>query len=302
MFRKLLANKFLVLFIIAITWGSSFILIKKTLPVFDPFQIGAFRAGISGLLLSFLGIPALRKMSKKDVFWIALSGLFGNFLVVFIFPFAQREVSSSLAGIINALDPIFTLIIGAILFGIRNKAIQYLGAIIGFAGALVLVYTSGEDSSSNHYFYIGILIIGAALYAISALIVEKKLMHISSIDLASSIYTFWMLPSLLILAFSGFFTEIDFTQSKTLESLGYLVFLTVISTTLVMFLFFKLVQDTSAVFASTISLLLPVVAVIWGILDGEKFTLWYALGGLLVLIGVYFIRDKKQKSLAETLE
>ena len=302
MLKKLLANKFLILLIIAITWGSSFILIKKTLPVFDPFQIGAFRAGVSGLLLAFLGVPALRKMSRKDVFWIALSGLFGNFLVVFIFPFAQREVSSSLAGIINALDPIFTLLIGALLFGIRNKAVQYLGAIIGFAGALVLVYTSGEDSNSNHYFYIGILIIGAALYAISALIVEKKLMHISSVDLASSIYTFWMLPSLLILTFSGFFTEIDFSESKTLESLGYLVFLTVISTTLVMFLFFKLVQDTSAVFASTISLLLPVVAVIWGILDGEKFTLWYALGGLLVLIGVYFIRDKKQESLAETLK
>lgn len=299
MLKKLLANKFLVLFIIAITWGSSFILIKKTLPVFDPLQIGAFRAGISGLLLAFIGFPALRKMSRKDVFWIALSGFFGNFLVVFIFPFAQREVSSSLAGIINALDPIFTLLIGALLFGIRNKIIQYFGAIIGFAGALVLVLSSGDDSSSNHYFYIGILILGAALYAISALIIEKKLMHISSVDLAGSIYTFWMLPSLLILAFSGFFTKIDFTQSQILESLGYLTFLTVISTTLVMFLFFKLVQDTSAVFASTISLLLPVVAVIWGILDGEKFTLWYALGGLLILIGVYFIRDKKQDNLLE---
>ncbi len=299
MLKKLLANKFLVLFIIAITWGSSFILIKKTLPVFDPLQIGAFRAGISGLLLAFIGFPALRKMSRKDVFWIALSGFIGNFLVVFIFPFAQREVSSSLAGIINALDPIFTLLIGALLFGIRNKIIQYFGAIIGFAGALVLVLSSGDDSSSNHYFYIGILILGAALYAISALIIEKKLMHISSVDLAGSIYTFWMLPSLLILAFSGFFTKIDFTQSQILESLGYLTFLTVISTTLVMFLFFKLVQDTSAVFASTISLLLPVVAVIWGILDGEKFTLWYALGGLLILIGVYFIRDKKQDNLLE---
>lgn len=299
MLKKLLADKFLVLFIIAITWGSSFILIKKTLPVFDPLQIGAFRAGISGLLLAFIGFPALRKMSRKDVFWIALSGFFGNFLVVFIFPFAQREVSSSLAGIINALDPIFTLLIGALLFGIRNKIIQYFGAIIGFAGALVLVLSSGDDSSSNHYFYIGILILGAALYAISALIIEKKLMHISSVDLASSIYTFWMLPSLLILAFSGFFTKIDFTQSQILESLGYLIFLTVISTTLVMFLFFKLVQDTSAVFASTISLLLPVVAVIWGILDGENFTLWYALGGLLILIGVYFIRDKKQDNSLE---
>ena len=299
MLKKLLANKFLVLFIIAITWGSSFILIKKTLPIFDPLQIGAFRAGVSGLLLALIGFPALRKMSRKDVFWIALSGFFGNFLVVFIFPFAQREVSSSLAGIINALDPIFTLLIGALLFGIRNKTIQYLGAIIGFAGALVLVLSSGNDSSSNHYFYIGILILGAALYAISALIIEKKLMHISSVDLASSIYTFWMLPSLLILAFSGFFTKIDFAQSHILESLGYLIFLTVISTTLVMFLFFKLVQDTSAVFASTISLLLPVVAVIWGILDGEKFTLWYALGGLLILIGVYFIRDKKQDNSLE---
>ncbi|MDQ7918061.1 DMT family transporter [Mesonia sp. MT50] len=294
--KQILQNKFLLLLIISITWGSSFILIKKTLPVFDPYQIGAFRAGLSGLLLAFIGFPALRRMKKKDIFWIALSGLFGNFLVVFIFPFAQREVSSSLAGIINALDPIFTLILGALLFGIRSKIIQYLGAVIGFAGALILVYTSGSESSDSHYFYIVLLIIGAALYAISALIVEKKLTHIKSSELASSIYSIWMIPSLIILGFSGFFTEIDYSQPATLESLGYLVFLTVVSTTLVMFLFFKLVQDTSAVFVSSISLLIPVIAVFWGILDGEKFTLWYALGGILVLIGVYFIRDEQEKA------
>lgn len=107
--KQILQNKYFLLLIISITWGSSFILIKKTLPVFDPYQIGAFRAGLSGLLLAFIGFPAMRRMRKIDIFWIALSGLFGNFLVVFIFPFAQQEVSSSLAGIINALDPIFTL-------------------------------------------------------------------------------------------------------------------------------------------------------------------------------------------------
>ena len=152
--KQILQNKYVLLLIISITWGSSFILIKKTLPVFDPYQIGAFRAGLSGLLLAFIGFPAMRRMNKKDIFWIALSGLFGNFLVVFIFPFAQREVSSSLAGIINALDPVFTLILGALLFGIRSKTIQYLGAIIGFVGALVLVSTSGSGSSQSHYFYI----------------------------------------------------------------------------------------------------------------------------------------------------
>ncbi len=293
--KQILQNKYVLLLIISITWGSSFILIKKTLPVFDPYQIGAFRAGLSGLLLAFIGFPAMRRMNKKDIFWIALSGLFGNFLVVFIFPFAQREVSSSLAGIINALDPVFTLILGALLFGIRSKTIQYLGAIIGFVGALVLVSTSGSGSSQSHYFYIILLIIGSALYAVSALIVEKKLAHIKSSELASSIYAIWMIPSLIILAFSGFFTKIDYTQTETLESLGYLIFLTVVSTTFVMFLFFKLVQDTSAVFVSTISLLIPVIAVFWGILDGEKFTLWYALGGILVLIGVNFIRDRKKE-------
>lgn len=300
--KQLFKNKFFLLLIISITWGSSFILIKKTLPVFDPYQIGAFRAGLSGLLLAFIGFPAMRRMTRKDIFWIALSGLFGNFLVVFIFPFAQREVSSSLAGIINALDPVFTLILGAILFGIRSKAIQYIGAIIGFGGALVLIYTSGSESSQSHYFYILLLIIGAALYAVSALIVEKKLAHIKSKELASSIYTIWMFPSLTILGFSGFFTEIDYTQTETLESLWALVFLTVVSTTLVMFLFFKLVQETSAVFASTISLLTPVVAVLWGILDGEKFTFWYALGGVLILIGVYFIREKKKDKQPEEIK
>lgn len=297
--RKFIQNKYFLLLFIAIIWGSSFILIKKILPVFDPYQIGAFRAGLSGLLLSFIGFPALKRMSKKDVFWIALSGLFGNFLVVFIFPIAQQGISSSLAGIINALDPIFTLVLGAILFGIRNKVIQYAGAIIGFIGSIILVYSSNSENGQNHLYYTVLLVIGSALYAVAALIIEKKLHHIKSTDISTGIYTIWMMPSLFILSFSGFFTDFDYSQNETLTALGYLVFLTVISTTLVMFLFFKLVQDTSAVFVSTISLLLPVVAVIWGILDKEKFTVWYAIGGLLILISVYLIREKKNKSLGK---
>lgn len=291
--RQIFQNKYFLLIFIAITWGSSFILIKKSLPVFDPYQIGAFRAGLSGLLLSFIGFPALRKMSKKDIFWIALSGLFGNFLVVFIFPIAQQGVSSSLAGIINALDPIFTLILGAVLFGIRNKIVQYTGAVIGFLGAIILVYSSNAENGESHLYYTILLIIGSALYAVSALIIEKKLHHIKSKDIATGIYTIWMLPSLFILAFSGFFTDIDYSQNETLTALGYLIFLTVVSTTLVMFLFFKLVQDTSAVFVSMISLLIPVVSVIWGVLDNEKFTMWYAIGALLILISMYLIREKK---------
>lgn len=285
-------NRYFLLLLISITWGSSFILIKKTLPVFDPFQIGAFRAGLSGLLLAGFGFPVLRRMNKIDLFWIGLSGLVGNFMVVFVFPIAQQGVSSSLAGIINALDPIFTLLIGALLFGIRNRGIQYFGAVLGFVGAWILVHSSNDGSGANHLFYTLLLIAGSALYAVSALIIEKKLNHIKSFDISVAIYTFWMLPALLILGFSGFFSEIDYSQKETLVALGNLVFLTIVSTTLVMFLFFYLIQRTSAVFASTISLLIPVVSVIWGVLDGERFTIWYGLGGILILISVYLTRER----------
>lgn len=293
--KQLLNNKYSLLLIIALTWGSSFILIKKTLPVFNPYQIGAFRAGVAGLFLTFIGFPALKKMSRKDIFWIALSGLFGNFLVVFIFPIAQQGVSSSLAGILNSLDPIFTLILGLFLFKIHSKSIQYLGALIGFIGAVLLVYSSGSEGGENHLFYILLMIAGSALYSVSALIIEKKLMHIKSTDISGAVYTFWMIPALIILGLSGFFTKVNYNSPETWEALGYLVFLTVVSTTLVIFLFFKLVQDTSAVFASTISLLIPVVAVLWGLLDGEKFTFWYAVSGILIIVGIYFIREKKKK-------
>ncbi|HAV03019.1 MAG TPA: EamA family transporter, partial [Chryseobacterium sp.] len=161
---------------------------------------------------------------------------------------------------------------------------------------IILVYSSNSGTGESHLYYTILLVIGSALYAVAALIIEKKLPHIKSTDISTGIYTIWMVPSLLILGFSGFFTDIDYSHNETVVALGYLVFLTVISTTLVMFLFFKLVQDTSAVFVSTISLLLPVVAVIWGILDKEKFTVWYAIGGLLILLSVYLIREKNNKS------
>ena len=288
-----LKNKYFLLGIMALTWGSSFILIKKTLPVFTPFQMGAFRVGFSGLLLSFIGFKALKKYTKKDIFWLVVTGFFGNFIPMFVFPLAQTRVSSSLAGMINALEPIFTLVLGYLLFSKKPQKLQNIGAIIGFGGAFILLSFSDTEHSGNYLFYTLLMVIASAFYAISSLIVKEKLQHLRSTELSSSIYTLWMLPSFIILIFSGFFTEIDFSLKETWTAMGYLLFLTVISTTLVMLLFYKLIQDTSAVFASSVSFLIPLVAVIWGILDGEHFVMWYALGGILILIGIYLIKEKK---------
>ena len=286
-------NRWVLLMVIALTWGSSFILIKKSLLAFTPYQIGAFRVGISGLLLGYLGIPAIRRMNKKTLFWVAATGFFGNFLPMFLFPMAQTRVSSSLAGILDSLVPLFVLVFGFLIFGIKSKSIQVLGAIIGFFGAAILMFFSETSSEDSNLGYALLVVLATACYALAALIIKERLYHIRSKDLSGAVFTIWMIPSFLILLFSGFFKNFEAT-SQTLESLGYLSILTVLGTAIAIILYYKLIQNTTPVFASSVTYLLPLVAVVWGLLDGESFSIWYVLGGFLILWGIYLIREKRK--------
>lgn len=290
---RIIENKWFLLIIIAFTWGSSFILIKKSLLVFSPYQIGAFRVAISGILLAYIGLPALKKMKKKTLFWVVLTGFFGNFLPMFLFPIAQTRVSSSLAGILDSLVPVFVLILGFFLFGIKSKWLQVMGALIGFAGAGMLMYFSETTSEESKLGYALLVVLATACYAVAALIIKEKLQDVPSIQLSGAVFSVWIVPSLLILIFSGFFTNFE-ANPKTWEALGYLSILTVLGTAIAIILYYKLIQNTTPVFASTVTYLLPLVAVVWGLLDGEKFSLWYVLGGLLILWGIYLIREKKK--------
>ncbi|QAA82020.1 DMT family transporter [Aequorivita sp. H23M31] len=290
---KLFENRWFLLIVIALTWGSSFILIKKSLLAFSPFQIGAFRVAISGIILAYIGIPALRKMDKKTLFWVTLTGFFGNFLPMFLFPLAQTRVSSSLAGILDSLVPVFVLVCGFLFFGIKSKGLQVLGAILGFAGAAMLMHFSETKSEESNLLYASLVVLATASYAVAALIIKERLYHVRSMDLSGGVFSIWMFPSFLILIFSGFFTDIESTP-QVWESLGYLSILTVMGTSIAIMLYYKLIQNTTPVFASTVTYLLPLIAVIWGLLDGESFSIWYVIGGLLILCGIYLIREKKK--------
>jgi len=292
--EKAFENRWFLLIVIALTWGSSFILIKKSLLVFTPYEIGAIRVGVSGLILALIGVPALRKMDRNTLFWVAMAGFFGNFLPMFLFPLAQTKVSSSLAGILDSLVPVFVLVLGFLFFGIRSKWIQVLGAVIGFLGAAILMFFSESSTSNSQLGYALLVVLATACYGLSALIIKEKLQHVPSLRLSGSVFTFWMLPSFLILMGSGFFTRFQITPETT-EAIGYLGILTVLGTAVAMILYYKLIQNTSPVFASTVTYLLPIVAVVWGLLDGEKFSIWYVFGGLLILVGIYLIREQKKE-------
>lgn len=291
---KFWTNKWLLLLILTLTWGSSFILIKQSIKAFDPIQVGSLRLSIAGLALVGFGIGSFKYIPKKLMIWVVLAGLLGNFIPMFLFPYAQQKVSSSTAGILDSLVPIFILIFGFILFGIKSSKAQILGAVIGFLGAFILI-KNGNTSQSSDFLYSFLIVLATILYGLNGLIINKYLEHLPSFRLSAVVFTIWLGPSLIILGFSGFFN--DFTASQEqLKGLGFVSILGLIGTATAMILYYKLIQMTSAIFASTVTYLMPIVAVGWGFADGEHLSWIHLVGGLLILLGVYLIQLKSDNS------
>lgn len=296
---KFLTNKWFLLFILSLTWGSSFILIKQSIKVYEPMQVGALRLTIAGLVLVFFGVQNFKHIPKKLMPWVVIGGCCGNFIPMFLFPLAQKQVSSSMAGILDSLVPIFILILGYIFFGIKSRWPQILGAVIGFIGAAILVGDNGNGQSSD-FFHSLLIVLATMLYGTSGLIVGNFLSGIQSFKLSSVVFTIWLGPSLIILGFTGFFSDFEATPVQ-LKGLGYITILGLMGTALAMILYYKLIQQTNAIFASVVTYLMPIVAVMWGILDGEKLTWIHAAGGVLILTGVYLIQMQKTKSAVEEI-
>ncbi len=284
-------EKWILLLVLSIIWGSSFILIKKSLEHFNPYQVGALRVLIAGLILFPIAIPNLKKFPKANLKWLIIAGVSGNFIPMFLFPIAETEISSSIAGIINSMMPIFVIIVGAVLWKFSTSRKQLIGVFISFFGAIILAL-GGQEGLNIKIFPIFLLLLATFLYAVSTTTVKSKLAHIPAKILSAYVFSFVLfLPSLIALVISGFFQNFEASKSDFI-GLGYVSLLSIFGTGLAMMMNYRLLNISTPLFASTVTLLMPIVAVIWGILDGEKLTLNQAFGGMIILVGLLFLRVK----------
>ena len=283
-------EKWVLLVLLSVIWGSSFILIKKSLEHFNPYEVGALRVLIAGIILLPLAILNIRKFPKKNLKWLILAAVTGNFIPMFLFPIAETEVSSSIAGIINSMMPIFVIIVGALLWKFQTTKRQVIGVIISFTGACILAFSGGEGGEFK-LIPILLLLLATLFYAISTTTVKSKLSDVPAKILSAFVFSFVLiLPSLIALVFAGFFNNFE-VNSGFWEGLGFVSLLSIFGTGLAMMLNYKLLSVSTPLFASTVTLLMPVVAIIWGLLDGEKLTLMQGFGGVIILAGLIFLRQ-----------
>lgn len=286
-------TKWFYLIVLSIIWGTSYILIKKGLEGFTAIQLGSARIVIAGFFLFLIGYKSLKTISKEEWKWIAVSGFIGSFFPMFLFAFAETEIDSSIAAILNSLVPLFTLFLGLVAFGISFSKNQLLGVIVGLLGAGFLIFFGTDVNPNQNYWYAGFVIIATIGYAGNANIIKSKLQNVSPMAIAVGNFACIIIPALIVLPLSGFFSVETTSGEFFWSSLGYIIILCVIGTCIAKVMFNRLVQISSAVFSVSVTYLIPIVGIFWGLLDGENFSLKQFFAALFILLGVYLVNKKK---------
>ncbi|MGB5430647.1 DMT family transporter [Eudoraea sp.] len=290
-----LNRKWMYLIVLSIIWGTSYILIKKGLEGFTPIQLGVLRIIIAALFLFLIGFKAIRQITKQEWKWVAVSGIVGSFIPVFLFAFAQTQIDSSIASILNSLVPLFTIVVGSLAFRITFKRNQLLGVIVGLVGAILLVSIGAKINPDQNYWYAGFVILATICYAFNANIIKSKLYDVSPLGIAVGNFAIMLIPALIILPFSGLFEAKVIEGQYFLSSLGYIIILCVIGTCVAKVMFNKLIHISSPVFSVSVTYLIPVVGIFWGLVDGENLVFQQFLAACIIIFGVYLINRQKTK-------
>lgn len=286
--------KWLYLIVLSLIWGTSFILIKKSLLGLNAYQLGALRTIITGIFLLLAGFSKLKTIEKSQWKWIGLSGFLGSFFPAFFFAIAETEIDSAVASILNSLVPLNTILLGFAVFKIASTKRQVIGVIIGFIGTAILILKGAELNPEQNYLYAGFVIASTIMYAANVNIIKRYLQNVKPLAIAAGNYIVIIIPALVVLVLSGFF-ETETLQNPNLKlSITYVIILSFFGTALAKVLFNKLVQISSPVFASSVTYVMPIVALTWGVLDGEDFSALQGFASIIILLGVYLSHKPKK--------
>ncbi len=282
--------KWVLLTILSLIWGSSFILIKKGLIGLSPIQLGSLRILFAGFFLILVGFKSLSKISFQQWKFIALTALFGTFIPAYLFAIAQTEIDSSVSSILNSLTPLNTLVLGSLTFGLHFRRNQIIGVIIGLIGSALLILNGAMNHPEQNYYYALLVIIASLCYATNVNLIKKHLSGMAPLSITTGNFLVLLLPAALILYFTDFLNVVSMPQVQ--HSMLFIVVLGVIGTGIANIIFFKLIQLSSPVFATSVTYLIPIVAFFWGLLDHEMLTPIQFVGAFIVLIGVYLSAKK----------
>jgi drug/metabolite transporter (DMT)-like permease len=278
-------TKWMLLVLLAIVWGSSFILIKKGLVGLSPMQLGSIRIIFAALFLLAIGFRSLSAIPHGKWKYIALTALCGTFVPVYLFSIAQTEIASSVSAILNSLTPLNTLVLGMLFFGLSFQRRQILGVIIGMAGSSLLILNGAANHPEQNYWYAILVVISSICYATNVNLIKRHLSDLSPLSITAGNFAVLLFPAIIVLSCTDIADGLGHIEVQ--YSIMFVAVLGIVGTGIANIIFFRLIQISSPVFATSVTYLIPVVAFFWGLLDNEMLTPVQFIGAFIVLVGVY---------------
>lgn len=282
------------LIILSVIWGSSYILIKKGLLVYTPLQVGTMRITFGFLVLLPAAVLKIFRLPGRKLFVLLIIGIIGNILPYILFAYSQTVLPSSVTGILNALTPIFTMLIAVFIFKYKIKNMQIIGMLLGFLGVMSLAFVDESGVFGSFNIYVMLVVLATLCYSISLNLIKVYLSDINSV-IVTAVSLFTVGPFCLIYLLSTDLIHVFNTVPGSGLAMFYIAILGIVGTAFAMILYTKLIQITDALFATTVTYLLPIVSIIWGILDGEVLYHIHFVIMLIILIGVYLVNKNFKK-------
>jgi len=264
---------------------------KEGLTQLSPYQVAALRMLFAGLILLPFAFKAFKKIPKEKMGLVLLSGIIGNFIPAFLFCIAETKIDSALAGILNSLTPLFTILVGLFFFKIATNTQKMAGIVVGFIG-LCLLFAAGKNISFENLAYASLVLLATFFYGLNVNMVGKFLQNIRALDIASIAFVFLIIPSALILYATGYF-NLNFSNPLLINAVWSSVFLGVVGTSISSILFYILIKRAGIIFASMVTYGIPIVAVAWGVYYGETISILQVGSLLIILAGVYIVNKPR---------
>ena len=276
----------ILLIILAFIWGSSFILIKRGLVGLSPQMVGSLRIVAASIFLLPFAIIRLNRVNKEHWKFLASIGFLGSLIPSFLFAIAQTKLDSAVTGVLNGMTPIFTVIVGLVIYKQRQNANIFIGIGIGFIGAMMLSL-AGANGRLTFNGYVLFVVAATICYGLNLNIIKYHLGKLQALTVTSISLLMTGPVALIHLAFfTDFFQQVVISHEVQLAA-GYVALLGIMGTAIALILFNQLVQITEPVFASSVTYLIPIVAVMWGVLDNEKLQFMHYIGMVTIVVGVY---------------
>jgi len=265
---------------------------KEGLTALSAYQVASLRMLFSGLVLLPFAISAFKKIPKEKMGTVFLAGFLGNFIPAYLFCIAETNIDSSLAGILNSLTPLFTILVGLSFFKTTINKQKMIGVMIGFIG-LCLLFAAGKNISFQNLSFASLVLVATFFYGLNVNLVGKFLKNIRSIDIVSVAFAFLIIPSALILYITGYFS-MSFNNPHFQQATIASIILGVVGTSIASILFYMLIKRSTIIFASMVTYGIPVIAVAWGVYFGESISILQIGSLLIILAGVYIVNKPQQ--------